>query len=442
MRFDEAVDYLLSLGHETLTIKLGLQNTELLLQALNNPERAYPAVQIAGTNGKGSTAVFLDSICRSAGIRTGLYTSPHLQRITERIKVAGLEISQDEFARQTSTLRETSLKLVENGQLSALPTFFEQVTAIALVAFRAANIELAILETGLGGRLDSTTAANAGICAITQIDFDHEEYLGRDLRSIASEKAAIIRPGVDVVVAPQATEAFETIWERCREVGVSPQIDGCKSRVEGVSTGGKFSVTFETNSGKYANVSLGLRGQHQIENAAISIQLAELLRARGFEIDQRSIVAGLEDATHPGRLEWIDRIPTYILDGAHNPAGARALRRFLDEYAPRPLTIVFGAMQDKNLRDMGEVLFPLPDELIFTPVKNPRTASTTNLTEVAAEFALSRVTVAPTSEAALEMAAERTSSEGTICITGSLYLIGEVRQYLVPENDNTTERSA
>ena len=194
MQFQEAVEYLLSLGHETLTIKLGLRNTERLLAALDNPERAFQSVQIAGTNGKGSTAAMLDSICRAAGIRTGLYTSPHLVSINERIKICGAEIIREEFAACATVVRDVS------EQLEALPTFFEQVTAIALLAFRKAGIELAILETGLGGRLDSTTAANAHIVGITQIALDHQEYLGSTIANIAAEKAAIIRPGVRAVI--------------------------------------------------------------------------------------------------------------------------------------------------------------------------------------------------------------------------------------------------
>src|SRR4051794_16534125 len=186
MNFDEAVGYLLSLGNETLTIKLGLRNTELLLAALNNPQHAFQSVQIAGTNGKGSTAAMLDAICRAAGIKTGLYTSPHLVSITERIKISGAEIIREDFAACATVVRDVS------EQLEALPTFFEQVTAIALLAFRNAGVELAILETGLGGRLDSTTAANARLVGITQIALDHQEYLGNTIESIAAEKAAII----------------------------------------------------------------------------------------------------------------------------------------------------------------------------------------------------------------------------------------------------------
>ncbi len=229
MTFEGAVQYLLGLGHETLTMKLGLRNTELLLDALDNPERAFPSVQIAGTNGKGSTAVMLDSICRAAGIKCGLYTSPHLVSITERIRVSGEAIAPEEFAACATTVREVSEQLLRDKQIEALPTFFEQLTAIALLAFRNAGIELAILETGLGGRLDSTTAANARIVAITQIAMDHEEYLGHTLESIASEKAAIIRPGVKAVIARQEPEAMAVLLKRCEETGVVPILaDGVK----------------------------------------------------------------------------------------------------------------------------------------------------------------------------------------------------------------------
>src|SRR5215217_2440726 len=189
MNFEPAVDYLLSLGHETLAIKLGLRNTELLFNALDNPERAFPSVQIAGTNGKGSTAAMLDSICRAAGIKTGLYTSPHLVSITERIRISGVDITGEEFATCATVVRDVSEQLLRDKQIAALPTFFEQLTAVALLAFRNAGIELAILETGLGGRLDSTTAANAHIVGITQIALDHQEYLGNTIASIAAEKA-------------------------------------------------------------------------------------------------------------------------------------------------------------------------------------------------------------------------------------------------------------
>jgi dihydrofolate synthase / folylpolyglutamate synthase len=402
MTFEGAVQYLLGLGHETLTMKLGLRNTELLLDALDNPERAFPSVQIAGTNGKGSTAAMLDSICRAAGIKCGLYTSPHLVSITERIRISGDAIGPEDFAACATTVRDVSEQLLRDKQIEALPTFFEQLTAIALLAFRNAGIELAILETGLGGRLDSTTAANAHIVAITQIAMDHEEYLGHTLESIAGEKAAIIRPGVKAVIARQKPEAMAVLLKRCDETGVVPIL------AEGV--------------GGYENVRLGLRGQHQIDNAAVAIRLAELLH-----ISDSAIRSGLESAQHPGRLELIDHKPALLLDGAHNPAGCRSLREYLDEFAPRPITLVFGAMRDKQLDQIGEILFPVADVLVLTPVDNQRSASTEMLRSITDRFARGTVIETSSSAEALRVAIATTPQGGLICIAGSLYLIGELR---------------
>jgi len=400
MNFQEAVSYLLSLGHETLTIKLGLRNTELLLSALGNPERAFASVQIAGTNGKGSTAVMLDSICRAAGIKCGLYTSPHLVSITERITISGVQISPEEFAACVTTVRDIAV------QLEALPTFFEQLTVAALLAFRNARIELAILETGLGGRLDSTTAAKASIVAITPISMDHEEYLGDTLESIAAEKAAIIRPGVQAVIAKQDPVALGVLLRRCEETGVTPILD--------------------TDMHGYEGVRLGLRGRHQVENAGVAIRLAELL-----DIPDTAIITGLETTTHPGRLELIQHEPAFLIDGAHNPAGAKSLRDYLNEFAARPLTLVFGAMRDKQLEQMAEILFPCADTLILTTIKNPRSASIERLQEVADRFARGRVLTNESSSAALRIAEAETPPEGLICIAGSLYLVGELRPLIL-----------
>jgi dihydrofolate synthase/folylpolyglutamate synthase len=430
MDFDEAVEYLLSLGHETLAIKLGLRNTELLFREVNNPHLAFPSVQIAGTNGKGSTAAFLESICRRAKIKTGLYTSPHLQSITERIKINGVDLTKDAFAKTASIVRDAANRMVAQGASDALPTFFEQVTTIALVAFREANIALAILETGLGGRLDSTTAAHAKICAITQIALDHEEYLGMSLGSIAAEKAAIMRPGSKVVIAHQSSEALEVILNHCNQVGVLPLYDCCRTTVEEFSRDGRYCVTFETREGRYENVWLGLRGQHQIENAAIALQLAEVLRSEGFELTDSCMIDGIQMAQHAGRLEVCATNPMLLLDGAHNVAGSRALRTFLEEFASRPLTVIFGAMRDKRIAEIAAHLFPIADELILTEIRNPRSASLETLKSIAAEFSTGSISATKDSADALALALKTTPAEGTINISGSLYLVGEIRQQI------------
>ncbi len=248
MNFQESLNYLLNLGYELSVKKFGLENTIKLLAALGNPERKFLKIQVAGTNGKGSTCAFLDAICVAAGIKTGLYTSPHLVSITERIKINGEEINEEDFAQHATKIRNISEKLFESGELAALPTYFEQVTAISLSAFEAAKIELAILETGLGGRFDATTATNAEIVALTPIDFDHQDILGNTLAEIAAEKAAIIRADTIVIVAPQPREAERIILAKCREKRVKPIFASTKLIIKKQDSlfGQLFSVTFKT----------------------------------------------------------------------------------------------------------------------------------------------------------------------------------------------------
>jgi dihydrofolate synthase / folylpolyglutamate synthase len=429
MNFEESLDYLLSLGHETLTIKLGLRNTEQLLDRLGNPQKSYQSVQIAGTNGKGSTAVVLDSICRAAGIKTGLFTSPHLVSITERIVIAGHEISTCDFARYATTVRLTADELVVHGRLEALPTFFEHVTAIALLAFREAGVELAILETGLGGRLDATTVAGADTVAVTPLALDHQEYLGETLAEIASEKAAIIRPGTTAIIAPQPPQALDVILQRCNETGVTPRVvNEQQTVIHSATPDGHFRVTFESSEGRYENVLLGLRGRHQILNTALALQLAESLRDRDFDIPDVAIIKGIENANHPGRLEVFEGSPTFLLDGAHNPSGAQALRQYLEDFMSGSLTLIFGAMKDKKLEEIAAILFPLADHLILTQPDNPRSAGVDDMLRLAAKFSTNEKIIATSSVSeALDKAREITPARGLICVTGSLYLLGEMK---------------
>lgn len=432
MNFDEALAYLLSLGHETLAIKLGLANTELLLGALNNPQSTFPSVQIAGTNGKGSTALMLEAIARAAGINAGLYTSPHLINITERVRINNREISREDFARLTMRVRSASERLLSEGTLHTLPTFFEHVTAIAFTAFAEAHVRLAILETGLGGRLDATTTARAEVIGITPIALDHQEYLGDSITEIAAEKAAIIRPGVTAIVAPQSSEAMRVILERCEESGVAPRVNPGQAKVTGANDMGRMRVTFETDEDLYENVHLGLRGRHQVTNALVAIALAEALRGRGFHIRREAIIEGLESARHRGRLEMKRIDETLMLfDGAHNAAGAQALSSFLGEFVHTPITLVFGAMRDKDLTEIAAALFPFAQHLILTRPDNPRAATLEQLARLAPRgLDSSRITLAPTPMEALQAARAQTPADGIICVTGSLYLIGEVQSML------------
>jgi dihydrofolate synthase/folylpolyglutamate synthase len=433
MNFPETNEYLLSLGHETIAIKLGLRNTEVLLEALGNPQRSFQSVQIAGTNGKGSTAVFLESICRAAHLSTGLYTSPHLITITERIRINGAEISESDFASLATRVRAAAEKLLSLGKLETLPTFFEQVTAIALLAFQDAGLKLAILETGLGGRLDATTVARADTVAITPLALDHQEYLGETLAEIAAEKAAIIRAGVAAVIAPQPAEALEVILRRCAEVDVEPNLDQGRTTIEGVTADGRCRVTFETAAERYDDVLLGLRGRHQITNASVALRLAEALQVQGFGISKAQVVEGLATARHAGRLELCEGQPPILLDGAHNPSGAQALREFLSEFMKVPITMVFGAMNDKRLEEIAEILFPAAEVLIVTRPDNPRAAGVEELQRLASRFISSDKVMTSASVAeAIDRARDLTPPEGLICVTGSLYLLGETMAILKP----------
>ncbi|HMF56631.1 MAG TPA: folylpolyglutamate synthase/dihydrofolate synthase family protein [Pyrinomonadaceae bacterium] len=427
MLFPEALQYLLSLGHETLAMKLGLENIEKLLNALGQPISGVPKVQIAGTNGKGSAAVMLDAIMRAAGYRTGLYTSPHLISVTERMRIDGEEIPQEYFASCSTEVRRVSENLLEAGAIKALPTFFEQTTAIALLAFAGARIELAILETGLGGRLDATTATLAETVAITPVSFDHQEYLGNTMREIAAEKAAIIRPGVTAIVGTQPQEAMEVILKRCEECNVAPRFAAFKAEVTGSDAEGRLRVSFETGLANYENVLLGLRGRHQIENASIAIALAESLIDKGFRISRENIIAGLERARHAGRLDLrIIGGHKVLFDGAHNAAGAESLRAYMDEFVDAPITLIFGAMRDKDLTGIAATLFPIAQRIILTEPPNPRAATNeTLLNAVPPGVDRSRIILTESFDEAFRIAQEKTPSDGLICITGSLYLVGE-----------------
>ncbi len=433
MNFDEARQYLLSLGHEVLAMKLGLANIERLLDALGNPQRSFRAVQIAGTNGKGSVAAMLDAILRAARIKTGLYTSPHLVSITERIRIAGREITPARFAALATDVRAASVEL--ERRTSALPTFFEQVTAIALLAFREAGVEFAILETGLGGRLDATTAARASLVAITPIALDHQEYLGTTLAQIAAEKAAIIRPGVAAaVIAPQEAEAAALIERRCRECGVEPTFATRATTFAGSCEEWRMRLDFETERDTYRGVCLSLRGHHQATNAAVAIALAEHLSEHGFQVSREQIIEGLETAEHAGRLELRRDAATglrILFDGAHNTAGARALRAYLDEFISAPVTLVFGVMRDKQVQEIAATLFPSAHRIILTRPDNVRAASVETLARaVPASLDSSTITLAPTAREALQAARALTPEGGVICVTGSLYLVGEAKSIL------------
>ena len=410
MNFQESESYLLSLGNEVAAMKLGLESIRALLANLGEPQKNYLKVQVAGTNGKGSVCAFLDSICRTAGVRVGLYTSPHLISITERIRINGEDISEDDFARLATRVRETGEDLVASGALSSVPTFFEQVTAIALIAFAEAKVQVAILETGLGGRLDAITAANAEICAITRIDLDHQEYLGDTIEEIAAEKAAIIRAGSRVIIGEQQPAALRVILEQCNAVSVEPLIDANETH--------SLPVGFRP-------VLLGLKGKHQVENAAVAVAIAKELRAE-FAIPDDAIITGLQSATHEGRLEYDG---WFLFDGAHNIGGAKALAAYIDEFEHRPITLIFGAMADKPVEEMLELLVSRVERIVLTQPANERALHYDDLLNaMQAGLTRERTFVTDRVAKAIDIAETITPEDGIILVTGSLYLVGEVKK--------------
>lgn len=429
MNFAESVSYLYSLGNEVLAMKLGLETVQALADALENPQRKFPAVHIAGTNGKGSTAAVTEAILRSAGYRVGLYTSPNLISITERYRVDGKDIAEDDFARLATVVREAGEKLVAEKRLEAMPTFFEQVTMIAYLHFAESAVDLAVLEVGMGGRLDATNICQPAVTAITAIGFDHQQYLGNTLAEIAGEKAGIIKANVPVVVAPQPVAAMLTIAARAVELN-APLISvaGEAFAVESIGEFGRYQLSY-----RGINATLGLRGRHQVENAMTAILIAEQLRQLGWNIDREAIEEGLSRVSWPGRLQLIERadLPAPVLvDGAHNPAGAETLRNFLDKHCgQRAITLIFGAMSDKAAVEMAEVLFPAARRVILTKANSPRAALPQQLAKTTKKLRQD-TTCADSLAEALAEAARVTPADGLIVVCGSLYLAGELLSYL------------
>ncbi|MEP7270237.1 MAG: folylpolyglutamate synthase/dihydrofolate synthase family protein [Acidobacteriota bacterium] len=432
MNFPQSVSYLNGLGNEILSMKLGLDSMRRLASELGDPQKEVPAVHIAGTNGKGSTAAMTAAIVERAGLKVGLYTSPHLIDIRERIKVGALNIAEEDFARLASEVSLAGQRLVSRGELPALPTFFEQVTMIGFLYFLERRVKLAVLEVGLGGRLDATNICRPLVIGLTPIAKDHEKYLGDTISAIASEKAGIIKEGVPVVSASQPPEALRVIKDRCAELGSDLTLVEESTSETSARREGFFNLHLETSAGSY-DVRLNLRGRHQVGNAATAIHLVEKLAEHGLPIETSAIVSGIESVSWPGRLEILKTRSgrDLLLDGAHNPDGARSLRRFLEEeYADRAVTLIFSAMSDKALEEMTQTLFPIVQTVIATRIGNPRAVEPAVIARQELRIGR-RVLTAETSVEAMALAETETSVTGIICAAGSLYLIGELRAQLL-----------
>jgi len=446
MNFNESVRYLHSLGNEVLAMKLGLETIRLLSRSCGDPHQKYPAIHLAGTNGKGSTAAMINSILKESGYRVGLCTSPHLVSPTERIRLDGDEIDKEHFAELATHVRTASERLVKVGQLDSPPTFFEQITMIAFLAFAEKTVDIAVLEVGMGGRLDATNICHPLITVITPVSYDHQKHLGHTLSEIAAEKAGIIKAGIPVVVSPQEKEAMSVIVERAaalsaRVVSVEQEARLSREyRIEATKEGvhlGQYKLHYLTARAAY-DLLLGLRGKHQAINALTAIHIAEELSQRGWKIAASAVIEGLRQVKWPGRLELITRTKLpgpLLLDGAHNAAGAETLRDFLVEHFPsQPITLVFGAVADKAIERMAEILFPLARTIIVTKSSNPRSAEPGSIARLISPVEDIIVICTADATSALSEAIRHTPPEGVICICGSLFLVGEVRGKLVPQN--------
>lgn len=415
-------EYLLSL--ELIGIKLGLEQIRSLVALLGHPERAYPSIIVAGTNGKGSVTAMVERGLRAAGRRTGRYTSPHLVDLEERFAIDGRPISTAQLETVAQRIREAA------GQLASPPSFFEATTALALEVFDEERVDVAVLEVGLGGRLDATNVVEAIGAAITAIDFDHEQYLGSTIEEIAAEKAGVIKPGALVVLGANPPPVQTVIRGAADRAGATLVMAPDGVSAQWTLVDGRARVRLVTPRRSYPPITLALRGRHQVENAITAVRLLEELSAKGaFDVPESAIVTALTEVDWPARLEYLPHAGhTVIIDGAHNPAGARALASYLSETHRRRLPMVVGIMRDKKIDALIAALAPAASRFVFTTASSPRAATPGELHAIAARVApdLSCIDVASPAEAvALAM-----TLDDPIVVAGSLYLAGEVRANL------------
>lgn len=443
--YDQTIKYLYDL--QPIGIKFGLQNTLSLLSYFGNPHQKIRTVHVAGTNGKGSTCSMISSVLQAAGYRVGLYTSPHLVDFTERISINGLPISQPEVVRLTEKIRQA---IREGDFRSAHPTFFEVVTVMALAYFAEQQVDCAVMETGMGGRLDATNVIRPLLSIITTIDLDHQQYLGNTLLDIAREKAGIIKEGIPLVTGAQQPEVVQLLAEICRARGAEMIRVPCPSPsvVRAVSQGlegQEFEVAWpavtlplawnDADASSWQRFSIPLIGNHQIQNTLIVLAAIQTLsRSLSAGISAAQIARGLAVTRWPGRAQVYPGSPAIMLDGAHNPAGARQLARLLESLAFPRLILVLGIMKDKEIGGICQELVPLADRLILTRPQIDRAASAQEIMNILASRALipdwGRVSTAAGIPEAISMARAMAAPGDLICLSGSLYTVGEAKVFL------------
>ena len=458
--YESAVESLYALGHELQSArKFDPAHMRLLCRALGDPQRHFPSVLIAGTNGKGSTAATLASILQASSYRVGLYTSPHLVRINERIIVNGAPIPDSSFAELYERVTAAAADLVTGGALPHQPSFFETMTAIAFEFFASERVEIAVLEVGMGGRLDATNTVEPILCVITDIDLDHQKHLGNTIAEVTAEKAGILRPGVPAVTLPQHPQANQVLGERMMQIGARP-VNAARNVPSlapharpGTDLSGGESSRFGTRfalsvMGEEVEIVSPLVGRHQLRNIALAITAAEELASMGFRITARSIARGTRQTSWPGRFQHFSSTssrPEVIVDVAHNPAGAWALLSALTEHfddasrrekaegelpkPDRPMVLLFAAMADKALVEMARILWPRMAHVVLTRASGtPRAADPAELARIAESLGVEH-SVTPNAAEGLRLAVQRAIELGPqslLVIAGSIYLAGEV----------------
>lgn len=414
MTYRDTLAYLSSLNK--MGIRFGLDPIRLLLERLHNPQSNYPAVLIAGTNGKGSVAAMTAAILSSGGFKTGLYTSPDLIDFRERIRINDGMISREEAMHCAEAVKE---KMAEDI------SYFEFLTAMAFLHFHRQRVDIAVLEIGMGGRLDATNVVDPLLSVITNISLEHREYLGNTLEKITREKGGIIKRQGTCLTAAVQRPVIETIETLCRERGATLYRLGKEIRTRR-HRDGKFS--YRGIRHRYERLVCPLVGRHQLSNAALALGIVELIGDDGFGVDERAVVDGLRKTRWEGRLEILQRNPTLLVDGAHNPAGAATLCRALkNDFSYRRLWLIFGVLGDKDYRAMVKSLFPLADEVILTRPDNDRALSLDLLLPTARAFH-KHVEVIENPVDALRQALSQAGEKDLVCVAGSLYLVGEIKK--------------
>lgn len=427
MKYEQCLKYLEKI--QNLGIKFGLDNVRTILSSFKNPHQKYPSVLVAGTNGKGSVCAMLTQILIHHDLRPGLFTSPHLVKPEERIRIGNRLIPSRDFCRILTVLKARIEELIASKKLRTPPTYFELLTCLALVYFEEQKADIAVLEVGMGGRFDATNVVKPCVSVITTISGEHQKFLGESLNQIAREKAGIVKPGVPVVCGVEEAGAYQTIKKRAEELkapfyGVFNRKDSFSVR----KTKTEYSFIYRSDEERYV-FSPSLQGEHQGRNAAVAIAACEQLSTGWKRLEKDKIIEGIEETRWAGRLEVVSREPLVILDGAHNVEGALALKKYIEDSLPSPLIFLFAVMRDKEIEKIADILFPQAEKVILTRFPYFKAASPDDI-ETKTPGYQDRIIKEPDPRKALKLAVRRAGPDGCVVAAGSLFLVGEIKKII------------